>query len=855
MNCLKIKQIFISAFILLVISFTNLLPQPITRELNQNWKFHQVGKDEWYPAKVPGCVHTDLLDNSLIKDPFYRTNEKDLQWIDKTDWEYESTFKLGKNIIQQENVVLEFYGLDTYADVFLNGERILIADNMFREWKVDCKRNLKEGENKLRIYFHSPIKRDLPKLEKLGYDLPAANDQSEIGGLGSKRISVFARKAPYHYGWDWGPRFVTSGIWRSIFLKAWSSASLKDIQLVQKSLTKDVAALTAYLEINSDVDDYFDLKILNNNNELVHKSIILKKGINKISASFEIENPKFWWPNGLGEHYIYEFNTSLSKNDKPIDEMNTKFGLRTIQVVQDQDSIGRSFYFKVNGIPIFMKGANYIPSDIFLNRVTPVEYEKIIKSAVDANMNMLRVWGGGIYENDIFYDLCDKYGILLWQDFMFACSMYPGDEMFLENVKQEAIDNVKRLRNHPSIALWVGNNEIEDAWANWGWRPLFTEKQQKEIYDTYKELFFNIIPSVTKEYDGTRFYWPSSPSSDYGRASKQESGDLHYWGVWHGKEPFENFQFKIGRFVSEYGFQSFPEFNTIKAYTLPEDWDIESDVMTSHQRSGIGNLRIRDYLNMYYKTPKDFQSFLYVGQVLQAYGTKQAIEAHRRSRPYCMGTLFWQIDDCWPVASWSSMDYYKRWKAMHYISKKAYEQIIVAPVLKDDVVDFYIVSDKLEPVQAELQVKVLDFSGIEIFNKTFPLTLEANNSKSYLKINKKELLGKNDESRTIVFTSVKSDIKILAENLLYFTQPKDLSLEKADIKLKVDKSDNGYEVEVTSNKFAKDVYLSVDDEDVFFTDNYFDLLPGVPKKIEVKTPIVINNLESKIKIISLIDSY
>lgn len=825
-----------------------------TFEIKNGWQFRQADKDKWYAAKVPGCVHTDLLANFLIPDPFYRTNEKDLQWIDKVDWEYQTTFNVDEKFLQHEKIEIVFKGLDTYADVYLNDQKILSADNMFREWKVDCKNIVKLGENKLRIFFNSPIKTDLPKLKALNYTLPASNDQSENGEMGNQRVSIFARKAPYHYGWDWGPRFVTSGVWRPIYLKGWDTAEIDNIQFIQNSLSKDLAALIAKLQINSSANENVTLKIQNLNNTLVKKSIKLQKGKNEITASFQIENPKLWWPNGLGEQTLYEFVTSISYDDKEIDKKNNKIGLRTVQVIQDQDSVGRSFYFKVNGIPVFMKGANYIPSDIFLPRVTEADYEILVKSAADANMNMLRVWGGGIYENDIFYDLCDKYGILLWHDFMFACSMYPGDEHFLENVKQEAIDNVVRLRNHPSIALWCGNNEMEDAWARWGWQNNIPENKHKVVYGAYSELFFNIIPSVVKDYDGSRFYWPSSPSSDFGKPSKTESGDQHYWGVWHAKEPFENFQTNIGRFCSEYGFQSFPEFKTVKSYTLPEDWDIESEVMSAHQRSGIGNLRIRDYMNMYYKTPKNFESFLYAGQVLQAYGIKQAIEAHRRNMPHNMGSLYWQIDDCWPVASWSSMDYYKRWKAVHYAAKRSFESIIISPVIENDEVNFFVVSDKLKSLPATLQVKVVNFNGIEKFSKSYLVNIKANASASYLKINKNDLVGNSSEEKVAIISEIKDGDETITENIFYLKHPKDLVLEKPEIKLKMQKKSDGYEIELSTNKLAKDVFLSVD-EDGFFSDNYFDLLPGVVKKIELRTQKDINDFAAKTKVISLFDSF
>jgi len=410
------------------------------------------------------------------------------------------------------------------------------------------------------------------------------------------------------------------------------------------------------------------------------------------------------------------------------------------------------------------------------------------------------------------------------------------------------------LRNHPSVALWCGNNEIQDAWEYWGWKPKYTEEQQTEIYNAYAELFLNIIPGVCKEYDGTRFYWPSSPSSDYGRASKMESGDLHDWGVWHGKLTFEKYQERAGRFVSEYGFQSLPEFKTVKAYTIPEDWDIESPVMMAHQRSGYGNLRIRDYLEMYYKAPKDFQSFLYVSQVLQADGVIQGIEAHRRAKPFCMGSLYWQINDCWPVASWSSMDYYKRWKALHYAAKKSYEPIIISPVVKNDSLIIYIVSDKFKPESAELIIKVLDFGGKELYNKSFPVKVKANASKSYVKIKKEELVGNNNEGKLVVFSQLKNGKGIICDNIYFFQQPKDLELDKLNIKTTITKNEDGYSIELVADKLAKDVYLSLD-EDGFFTDNYFDLLPGVVKKVELKIDKEINEIENKIKVISLVNSY
>jgi len=584
-------------------------------ELNRNWQFRQVGWEDWLPAQVPGTVHTDLLLNRKIGDPFYRTNERDQQWIDKVDWEYQTSFDLDEQMLNKENIMLIFEGLDTYVDGYLNGSKVLSANNMFRRWRVDCKLLLKRTGNVLRLYFHSPVKVDLPKLEALGYSLPAVNDQSENGGLGDKKISVFARKAGYHYGWDWGPRFVTSGIWRPIHLWGWDKARIDDIQIVQKSVTHERAVVAAVFEIESTADQTATLSIqLKDYPDIrVRSSVQLSKGRSRHSLDFQIDRPKLWWCNGLGEPHVYHLEAQLLMGKQLLDERNVSFGVRTLKLIQQPDEWGKSFYFELNGVPVFAKGANYIPNDNFLPRVTRERYESVVHAARDANMNMLRVWGGGIYEDDMFYDLCDRSGIMVWQDFMFACAMYPGDEAFVDNVRNEAIDNVKRLRNHPCLALWCGNNEIDVAWSQdtpggWGWKERFSEDIRKKMWSDYEKIFHRLLPEIVAEYDAKTCYWPSSPLADWNKRASYEStsGDVHYWGVWHGREPFENFKIRIGRFMSEYGFQSFPEFKTVQAYTAPEDWDINSEVMMAHQRSGIGNQRIKEYMDIYYRNPKEF---------------------------------------------------------------------------------------------------------------------------------------------------------------------------------------------------------------------------------------------------------
>ena len=835
-------------------------------EIKNDWIVSESGKNEWIPAKVPGCIHTDLLSSNKIEDPFYRTNEKKLQWIDKTDWEYKTTFSTSNIILQKQNIRLYFKGLDTYADVYLNDILLLKADNMFREWKVDCKSLLKNGNNELKIIFHSPTKKGLEKLKELGFQPPTSNDQSEIGEMDTNKVSIFTRKAPYDYGWDWGPRLVTSGIWRPVYLEAWDNAKIENAHYQIKNLISSKAVLIASFEILSSTNQKITLLISDSNGSknLAKLKTELKQGENTVTANVEIDNPKLWWTNGLGEPYLYKLKAELLLNNETIDEKTTNVGIRTVKIIQKPDSVGKSFYIELNGIPIFMKGADYIPNDIFPSRVTPEKYEKIIQSAADANINMLRVWGGGIYENDIFYDLCDQKGILIWHDFMFACAMYPVNNEFIENVRQEFIDNIKRLRNHPCIALWCGNNEIQGAWAEgdenrgWRWKEKFNAKQRKYLWDSYYQIFYKTLPEVLKTLDSTRFYWPSSPIANYDEYDGKmsfTSGDVHYWGVWHGKEPFEEFAKKIGRFMSEYGFQSFPEFKTVQSYTLPEDYSIESEVMASHQRSGVGNMLIKKYMSYYYKTPKDFESFLYVSQVQQAEAIKSAIEAHRSKMPLCMGTLYWQINDCWPVASWSSIDYYNRWKALHYFARKAYQKFLICPRLENGKIIIYAVSDSLETVNAQLSIKLIDFTGKILNSLLSTVQAKANTSTKVFEMQQTDFLNGANPQNSLLYAELNLSGEKLSDNILYFEPSKNLSLINPDIKKNIEKSGNNYKITIESENLAKNVYLSIDEDDGFFSDNYFDIIPG-REIIVIYSPIKpINNFEQKLKIITLTDSY
>ncbi|MGL4347156.1 MAG: beta-mannosidase [Chitinophagaceae bacterium] len=846
---------------------------PIIINLDKQWTLHCVGSNmEVLPASVPGNVHTDLINNHKIIDPYYRTNEKTLQWIDKRTWLYETSFDVDDKVLEQAVILLQCLGLDTYCDIYLNDTLIAHTDNMFRTYSFSIKPYLKEKNNSLKLYFHSPTFKALSAMNAYGLRLPADNDQSVLGGMDSLRVSPFVRKAPYHFGWDWGPRLVTSGIWKPIQIIAYNKAKINDVFFQQKKVNTQQADILTHLSIYSIVNKNALLNITDKKTGKViaQKNITLKKGDNQISLPFSVSKPLLWWTNGLGKQHLYTWEVSLSTKNDTYDKVTKRIGLRSIKIIQkySDDSQGTSFYVELNGIPTFIKGANHIPNDVFLNRVTPKVYDwEIIKTAKASNMNMLRVWGGGIYEDDIFYTLCDEAGILVWQDFIFACSMYPGTESFLENIKAEAIDNIKRLRNHPSLAIWCGNNEIDIAWqqydekGGWGWKEKYTTVQRATIWKAYNDIFKTILPQIVKQYDSGTFYMHSSPIvSTLNKHASNESikeGDMHYWDVWHGKQkPFNAFNEVVGRFMSEYGFQSFPELVTVQKYALPEDYDIESEVMKAHQRSFIGNKAIKKYMDWYYKTPKNFEQFLYVGQVLQAEGIKTALESHRRNMPYCMGTLYWQINDCWPVASWSSTDYYRRWKALQYFTKKAFEPIILS-TYKDSNSMFltYVISDKLKNIhQVILTSRIIDFEGKEIFIKKSVVDILSNTSTLISKDNFKTI---NTHNKLLVNTLTKKDKKI-AENIYYFDTIKNIQLPKSNMNIDIkQKNDTLFEILVNSDKLAKNLYLQTHKIDGFFSDNFFDILPQESKILlfSTKEKTSIENLLNDIFYTTILDSY
>ncbi|WP_426452941.1 beta-mannosidase [Paenibacillus sp. S-38] len=801
------------------------------------WEFKACKDEQWLPAAVPGCVHTDLLRNGKIEDPFYGTNEKRLQWIDKEDWEYRTSFHASSEQLSQVNVELVFDGLDTYADVYLNGKPVLSADNMFRSWRVDVKGLLQE-ENTLRIRFRSPIQEDLPKLRALGYALPAVNDQSEAGGLGDEKVSVFARKAPYHYGWDWGPRFVTSGIWKDVRLESWSGIRIRDFHIRQDEVKAEAARLTALVEVQTDEAWSGELRVTAEGRQW-SREVRLQAGSHTVELAAELESPRLWWSRGLGTQELTDFRAELVSGGEVHAQESVTTGLRSAKLVREKDAHGTSFYIELNGVPVFCKGANHIPNDSFVTEVTYERYRHEVASTAEANMNMLRVWGGGIYEHDDFYRLCDEYGILVWQDFMFACSMYPGDEAFLASVRAEAEENVKRLRRHPSVVLWCGNNEMDTAWshynenAGWGWKKQYTPELREKIWRDYEAIFHEILPETIRALSPETDYWPSSPmrevtgDENQHATSSSPDGDIHYWGVWHNVEPFSNYKVHIGRFMSEYGFQSFPEEKTVETYAAEEDMALVSEVMLSHQKNGRGNMLIKEYMDQYLSEPKDFRSFLYMSQVLQGEAMKTAIEAHRRRMGFTMGSLYWQMNDCWPVASWAGMDYLGRWKALQYYAKRSFRSVMLSLDENDGTVEIHGVSDLLEPLTGALELRLLDFQGNVLKQWTAAVTLAANTSVLLKSLAREEVLEGADPASVVLTARFEGSEGTADLKEHYFVPVKDLQLAAPGVK--VTQRVEGEQVLFTleADRLAKQVWLSPEAEG-HFTDNFFDLLPGSP---------------------------
>jgi len=808
-----------------------------------HWQFKNPKDNNWLETTIPSTIHMDLYKKNIIPHPYNEQNEKSLQWIDKENWEYKTLFEIDQATYDKDYIEVKFDGIDTISTVYINNQLVLETDNMFRIWKCDIKPYISIGKNEIKVVLHSPVLYGKQELDDSEYVLPATMDESEMGGIDDKKVSMFIRKAPYHFGWDWGPRFATSGLWRQVTIESWSSFIIEDLYVQQESISSEKAETILKGSIRSVGSQKIELTV-NVNQQPVKETIQIKKGSNSFSLPITINSPELWWTHDLGEQSFTTFYVNAKSDTNSECNTSVKTGLRCIELIQDEDSKGTSFYFKLNGIPVFIKGANHIPLDNFTPSVSNERYQTEIKHAKDANMNMIRVWGGGIYEEDIFYDLCDEQGILVWQDFMFANSMYPGNQAFLDNISLEAEDNIKRLRNHPSIAIWCGNNEIDSMWKEFTdktylkWKEAYPSDIRQKIWKTYDTIFHKMLPEKLKTLYPVANYWPSSPMAELSYSESQHAslnehkGDIHLWNVWHSNTDIEEYNNNVGRFMSEYGFQSFPSLETYETISDDKSLTLDSEVVTFHQKNKSGNTILLNYLKRYYKLPKNFESFIYLSQSLQGYAFDTAIRAHRRAMPYCMGTLYWQLNDVWPGASWSTIDYYGDKKLSHYNVKEAYKSTIIYYRDTEKAIELYGITDKLADQDLTLNFKLYSLKNETTLTKEqVSVTLKQNNSTLLHTLNKDKLFDETSMNETLLyFELVDNEQRLVDSYILNFIPLKDINLNKPVITYTTTINNNTVCYSLKSNVYAKSVVLKLDMEGDF-AENFIDILPDSEKKI------------------------
>ena len=627
--------------------------------LNGTWRLESDRLSMQIPAHVPGSVYNDLLNAGEIPDPFWRNNEMKVLPLSEHNYRYIREFDVSEDLLALEHVCLRCYGLDTLAAVEINGEQAETADNMHRTWIFDIKRLLKAGKNEISITFSSPTK----------YIREAYAAHRLDGTEDAMRGFPYLRKAHCMFGWDWGPRLPDCGIWRDIELIAFDCVRITDVLIRQYHENGRVRlSVETHLEGNVSNDLKTEVRITGPRGDVYtgHAE----------HCEITIQDPELWWPAGFGDQPLYRVEVSILMKDAETDRWTGNIGLRTLSICRDPDPDGKgeSFCHIVNGDKVFAMGADYIPEDNLFPRRSPERTRRLLEDARLANMNTIRVWGGGCYPDNWFYDICDELGLLVWQDFMFACAVYDLTEDFDQNIRAEITDNVRRLRHHPSLAMWCGNNEMEDFVRQGTW---VTEKKQAA---DYIKMYEYIISEILKKEDPDTFYWPSSPSSggSFDRPDDPDRGDVHYWEVWHGLKPFTEYRKYLFRYTSEFGFQSFPCMETIESFTEPGDRNPFSYVMEKHQRNASANGRIAEYLSQIYLYPTSFSAFVYASQLLQAQAMQYAVEHWRRHRGRCMGAVIWQLNDCWPGVSWSSIDYYGRWKALHYFEKRFFAPVLIS---------------------------------------------------------------------------------------------------------------------------------------------------------------------------------
>ncbi|MDH6369939.1 beta-mannosidase [Paenibacillus sp. PastF-3] len=816
-------------------------------DLNGKWKMKRLDEPNWLEASVPGSVYHDMLNAGAMPDPFYREQEHEVLELSNYDYEYQRTFQLEAGVLEHDHIFLLCEGLDTLCELYLNGTNILNSDNMHRTYEVDIKSVLIPGENIIHAIFRSPVEFTLRKQA----ELPLSGCADAVEGISH------LRKAHSMFGWDWGPKLPDLGIWRSLSIQGYNSARLEDVYITQfhekDKVTLDVRVRTAsWLEADREIV----VKVHSPAGQIREQRVIETIGTDH-HITLEITEPELWWPNNLGAQPLYNVEVVLEEKAQELDRRELRIGLRTITVKQEEDQWGESFAFEVNGVLIFSTGADYILEDNLLPRVTRERTDRLLQSCVAANFNTIRVWGGGYYPDDYFYDLCDEYGLIVWQDHLYACGIYALTEAFEENITKETIDNMKRLRHHASLGLWCGNNEQEMAWDEWNWEKQYSLQLKADYIKQYEVL----LPAIAKQIDPNTFYWRASPSSkgSFDKPNDENYGDMHYWGVWHGKEPFTDYRKLYPRYMSEFGLQSFPGLKTIETFTLPEDRNIFSYVMESHQKNNTGNEKILYYIGETYKYPKDFESVLYASQLIQAEGMRCGVEHWRRHRGRCMGALYWQLNDCWPVASWSSIDYYGRWKAMHYAAKHFFAPILVSAHEEGTKVSLHVSNESREQVIGELSWRLLTATSEVLLEGTKPVEIAALSTAEFEQLDFGHILDTKGKKReTYLEYAFEVDGERKSGGTVLFVKPKHFSFVDPELDAVLTEEEEQFIITVKAKTYARFVGLDFKERDAIFSDNYFDMSGGTTRSItiakkDLDKPATVEELRAQLTVHSVFD--
>jgi len=817
----------------------------ISVSLDGEWFFRECGKEEkepptidsgrWLKAIVPGVVHLDLQRNGIIPDPFFRMNELEVAWVEDKDWWYVKEFNLERDFLKHDRIELKFYGIDTFATIWLNGKEVARTSNMFHEHVFSVKDILREGRNTLVVRIDSP-KRVLEEMY--------SKDSLKLYSAFYPPV-VYGRKAQYSFGWDWGPRLATSGIWRSVVLQAYDVCKIESFYF-SSGLSEDLETAKLNVKISVEIFKKEHVKVRTRisgfgDNQVKEESKDVSPGSNNFVFDFIIKKPKLWWPNGYGDQNLYDLEITIEGPNGILDSIRKKVGIRRIEVVQEKDEEGKTFFFKVNNVPVFCKGVNWVPADSFLPRVTREVYEYLLNMAKQANMNMIRVWGGGVYEDEAFYELCDEKGIMVWQDFMFACAEYPEEEWFFELVRKEAEKVVKRLRNHACLAIWCGNNE-NHVFFKWVW-----SRMRNRFYG--ETIYHKILPEICAKLDPATFYWPGSP---YGGddPNSQSEGDRHNWEVWSMFRDYSEYLKDNGRFISEFGFQSMPSMETIKRFTLPEDRHFQSKVIEFHNKQTLGPERLWFFLSSHFKLPSNLGEFIYLTQINQGEALKTGIEHWRRRKFKTGGALVWQLNDCWPVLSWSLIDYYGEPKASYYYVKRAFEPVNFSLVVDQSSVEAWVCNDLFKPVRGRIRIVSFNLKSEKLCEKEGKIIVEANSSKKCVETTLSELNVK-DRFDSFIVGVLETDGGESKYDVVFLERLKYLQLPKPSIKLSLERvGEKKYVLKMVSKNVVKACGVSVRGVKAKFDDNFFDLPPGIEKRvlIELEKPLSKTELRRRITI-------